>query len=130
VLRPRLACLALAILLAACSGTVPITAGSKSTGTGSPGANPGTAGSGSATLSWVAPTTTTTGTPLIDLAGYRVYYGMNATSLDHMVLIPGTAITSTVIEQLGTGTWYFATTAVDSRGLESAFSNLAQKTIG
>jgi len=130
VLRPRLACLALAILLAACSGTVPITAGSDATGTGSPSASPGTAGSGSATLSWVAPTTTTTGTPLVDLAGYHVYYGMNETSLDHMVAIPGSSITTTVIEQLEPGTWYFATTAVDSRGLESAFSNIAQKVIG
>ena len=130
MLRPRLACLALAILLAACSGTVPITAGSKASGSPSASGSPGTSGSGTATLSWVAPTTTTTGATLVDLVGYRVYYGMNATSLDHMVLIPGTSITSTVIEQLAPGTWYFATTAVDSTGLESAFSNIAQKTIG
>jgi hypothetical protein len=130
VLRPRLACLALAIFLAACNGTVPITAGSNATGTPSAGGSPATPGSGTATLSWVAPSTTTTGARLIDLAGYRVYYGMNATSLDHMVLIPGSSITTTVIEQLAPGMWYFATTAVDSRGLESAFSNIAQKTIG
>ena len=30
---------------------------------------------GQATLSWVAPSTNEDGTPLTDLAGYKIYYG-------------------------------------------------------
>src|SRR6185312_881657 len=36
--------------------------------------------SGTATLNWVAPTTTTTGAPLSNLAGYTIAYGSNSTS--------------------------------------------------
>jgi ABC-type glycerol-3-phosphate transport system substrate-binding protein len=37
--------------------------------------NDGGSSSNSATLTWDAPTTNVDGTPLTDLAGYKVYYG-------------------------------------------------------
>ena len=38
-------------------------------------------GTGSATVNWTAPTTNTDGTPLTNLAAFRVYYGTSSTSL-------------------------------------------------
>ena len=43
------------------------------------------AGNGTATVSWEAPTTTTTGSALTDLAGYRIYYGISETELSQAV---------------------------------------------
>ncbi len=85
--------------------------------------------SGSATLSWVAPTLQTDGSPLTDLVGFRVYYGTNASSLTSRVDVANPTVTTTVVSSLTTGTWYFAITAVDANGNESAYSNVASKTI-
>jgi len=40
-----------------------------------------------ATLAWDAPTSNVDGTPLLNLAGYRINYGTDATTLDHSVVI-------------------------------------------
>jgi hypothetical protein len=83
---------------------------------------------GTATVSWEPPTTRTDGSALTDLAGYRVYYGKDKTSLTHVV--PASAgQTSQHIENLEVGTWYFAVTAIDSQGLESPKSEVGSKTI-
>lgn len=85
---------------------------------------------GSATLSWTAPTTNVDGTPLIDLAGYKVYFGTTSkvygSSID-IGLSAGNPPTYT-INNLGTGTYFFAVTAYDSTGIESSFSNESSKT--
>jgi Fibronectin type III domain len=83
----------------------------------------------SATLSWEAPTTNTNGTPLMDLAGYRIYYGSSATDLSQSAEITSVGIQTYVIDDLGPGTWYFAIMAVTSTGAESALSNIVAKTI-
>jgi hypothetical protein len=90
-------------------------------------ASPPTAGS--ATLSWSPPTSNVDGTPLTDLAGYRVVYGQAAGVLDKSLTIAGAAITSASIENLAPGTWYFAVKAYTSANVESDLSNVAQKTI-
>ena len=84
---------------------------------------------GSAMVSWTPPTERTDGTTLEDLAGYRVYYGKDADSLTKVVNITNVGQTSTLIENLGNGTWYFAVTAYCSSGLESAKSNVGSKSI-
>ena len=84
---------------------------------------------GTAMISWSPPTQRTDGTPLTDLAGYRVHYGRSATDLSTVITIDNSGITSYVIEGLTPGTWYFATTAFDAQGLESEFSNVASKAI-
>jgi hypothetical protein len=87
------------------------------------------AGTASATLTWVAPTLNTDGSTLSDLAGYKLYYGTNATALINSATVSGPGVTTYSIDKLTTGTWYFAVTAYNAKGLESTFSNVASKTI-
>lgn len=108
-------------------------------GTGSSGGTPAGGGStppvtptpttGSATVSWSAPTTNTDGSALTDLAGYHIYYGTSATSLTQSVNITSSAIASYVLQNLASGTWYFAVTAVTNAGAESARSSVVSKTV-
>lgn len=84
---------------------------------------------GSATLSWSPPTSNVDGTPVTNLAGYRVKYGQQATNLSESLSVPSPGITSVVIENLSSGTWYFAVSAYTTANIESDLSNLAQKTL-
>ncbi len=84
---------------------------------------------GTATLSWVAPTENTDGTPLTDLAGYRVHYGTSSDALTQTVDVSGATATSLIVTGLDPGTYYFAVTALTSSGQESAPSDTASKTI-
>ena len=84
---------------------------------------------GSATLSWAAPTQNTDGTALSDLAGYRIIYGTSSSALNQLVTITNPSVTSAVIEDLASGTWYFAVKAYTSGGAESSQSNVASKSI-
>ncbi|MND05785.1 hypothetical protein D3C83_267820 [compost metagenome] len=45
------------------------------------------------------------------------------------VTINNPGVTTYIVDNLGSGTYYFVTTAINSQGLESAFSNEASKTI-
>ncbi len=84
---------------------------------------------GSATLSWTAPTKNTDGSPITGLAGYHVYYGMDPNNLTHTVNVAGAAATSYVVTGLNTGKYYFAVSAYNAMGRESVKSNIASKTI-
>jgi hypothetical protein len=84
---------------------------------------------GSATLSWTAPTLNEDGSPLTDLRGYRIYYGTSSSNLSQVLEIPGGTITSAVVEDLTPATWYFALKAYNASGVESSYSNVASKTI-
>jgi hypothetical protein len=84
---------------------------------------------GAATLSWTPPTQNTDGTPLTDLSGYRVYWGTSQANLANSVTLNNPGLTSYVVDQLTPATWYFATTALSSKGIESNRSNVASKTI-
>ena len=86
-------------------------------------------GLGSATLTWVAPTLRTDGTLLDDLAGYKVYWGTESRNYTESIQIDNPGVTTYIVENLGPGTHYFATTALSSDGLESDYSNEASKTI-
>ena len=85
--------------------------------------------SGTATLSWLAPTTDTDGAPLTDLAGYRIYYGTSAGALSDTIPLTSVGLQTYVIPNLSPGTWYFAVKAVASTGVESALSVIVSKTI-
>lgn len=93
------------------------------------------AGNGAATLSWTAPTENTDGSPLMtgdlpsDLAGYKVYYGPSANSLLNVETINNSTISTYLVENLSSGTWFFVVTAFNQVGIESDFSNIASKTI-
>jgi Putative Ig domain len=84
---------------------------------------------GWASLSWVPPTQNVDGTPITDLAGYRVRYGTTSASLDKVLQIPSPTVTSAMLEALPAGTWYFAVKAYTAANVESDLSNVAQKTI-
>lgn len=86
-------------------------------------------GTGAATLSWLPPTEYTDGAPLVDLAGYYIYYGTNAQSLNQSVKIDNASISRYQISNLSSATWYFAIKAYTASGLESSFSAVASKTI-
>jgi hypothetical protein len=84
---------------------------------------------GSATLSWAAPTENTNGTKLTDLTGYYINYGTSASSLTHEIKITSATATSYEITNLAKGTWYFTVNAYTTEGTQSAASPMASKTI-
>jgi hypothetical protein len=84
---------------------------------------------GSATLSWQPPTTRTDGSPLANLAGYRIRYGTSSGSFPNVVVIQNGGVTSAVVGDLPPATYYFVISAYDAIGLESAFSSPVSKTI-
>jgi hypothetical protein len=85
--------------------------------------------SGSASLSWTPPTQNSDGTTLGNLAGYRVIYGRTSTNLDQTVNVDNPSINRYVVENLSSGTWYFAVVAVNATGVASQLSNTASKTV-
>ena len=80
-------------------------------------------------LSWTPPTENTNGTPLLDLAGYKIYYGTSPTALTLSTDINSPTTYTYVVSNLTAGTWYFEVRAVSTTNLESAGSNIASKTI-
>ncbi len=84
---------------------------------------------GSATLSWTAPTARTDGSPLTNLAGYRLRYGNSPGNYPNTVTITNPGLTSHVVGNLASGTWYFVLAAYDAAGLESSNTNPVSKTI-
>ncbi len=81
---------------------------------------PPVATSASVTVSWSPPTQNSDGSPLTNLGGYRVYYGTTATNLNSSVTLANPGLVRDVIENLSAATWYFAMTAYNTNGLESA----------
>jgi fibronectin type III domain protein len=86
-------------------------------------------GTGSATLSWIAPTQNTDGTPITNLAGYHIYYGVSASQLTTTITVSDVTETSYVVGGLAPGTYYFAVVAYNSAGMDSPESNVDSKTI-
>lgn len=86
---------------------------------------------GAATLSWNAPTTNIDGSPLADLAGYRIYFGNSESGpFENRIDIGDPTATTFVVENLAPGfDYYFYSTAVNADGFESDPSNIAHKRI-
>jgi len=87
------------------------------------------AATGSATIGWTAPTQNTDGTPLTNLAGFRIYYGTSSANLDQSTTVADAGATSHTVTNLGTGTWYFVVRAYTADDVESTASNMGSKTI-
>jgi hypothetical protein len=85
--------------------------------------------SGTATLNWVAPTQNTDGSALTNLAGYHIYYGTSAGNLNQSVQIANPGLTTYVLSNLASGTWYFSVNDYTTAGVESAISNVVSKTL-
>src|SRR5262245_39568767 len=96
------------------------------------------AGAGVLDASWTAPTTNTDGSPLNDLASYRVYYGTSATPCPNgtFVTVPSPSSTPPAGQTIGTrltgltnNTVYnVSVAAVDASGNPSACSGVASAT--
>jgi hypothetical protein len=89
----------------------------------------GEVGSGVASLQWETPPSKVDGSPLDDLAGYRILYGRTSDDLDKSVLIGNATTTSYEFTSLTNGIWYFAVVAVSSCGLEGPPTTIASKSI-
>jgi hypothetical protein len=124
----RLVCAVLlaSAFLAGCHDNSSGVAGSPN-GTASPTST--TNGTGTATLSWQAPTTDTNGQALTNLSGYVIYYGGSQTDLSQSIALNTVGMQTYVIDNLAAGTWYFAIKAVTSTGAQSALSDVVSKTI-
>ncbi len=84
------------------------------------GGNEGGGGKYSVTLAWDAPTTNADGTPLEDLAGYKLYDGK--TSATYTAVTDVGNVTAFRLKDLPAGPRFFAVTAYDTAGNESEFS--------
>jgi hypothetical protein len=84
---------------------------------------------GSATLSWLPPTENVDGSPLSDLAGYRVRYGTVPGNYTQQLDVLNPGLTALVVEELSQTTWYFVITAINSAGAESDHSSEVAKTV-
>ena len=84
---------------------------------------------GAATLSWNPPTQNVDGTALVDLQGYRIYYGRDPTVLGRSVAIDNPGLSSYVIENLEPGNWHFVMTSVNRDGVESRRTEPVSKSI-
>jgi hypothetical protein len=85
--------------------------------------------SGSATLTWTPPTQNSDGSALTNLAGYKIHYGTSTSNLTQTVQVANPGLTSYVLSNLSSATWYFGVTAYTSAGTESPLSNVASKAI-
>jgi hypothetical protein len=78
---------------------------------------------GAVTLSWTPPTARVDGSPLTNLAGYKIFYGRMSGVYDYQIDVDTTGVSTYVIEELVSGKWFFSLAAYDSDGLESDRSN-------
>lgn len=83
-----------------------------------------------ARLTWTPPTTTTDGSALTDLAGYRIYFGTSASALSQVQTVANAGATAATVSPLAAGTWYFALEAYTSAGAESLPSTVVSKITG
>jgi hypothetical protein len=84
---------------------------------------------GSASLSWTAPTQNEDGTDLVDLAGYKLYWGTTPGSYPNSVTIDNPTVTEYLVENLAPGTYEFVATSFNTSGVESQYSGAATKVV-
>jgi hypothetical protein len=84
---------------------------------------------GTAVVTWMPPTANEDGSPLTNLAGYKIHWGPESGDYLNTVTIQNPGITTYVVENLVPGTYFFATSAFNSLGAESTYSNEAMKTL-
>ncbi len=86
--------------------------------------------SGSVRLQWSPPTHRVDGQPLgSDLAGFRLYRGTTSRTYDTVVELSNPLTVEHRFEQLPPGRYFFAVSAYDTNGVESGYSNEADKLV-
>ncbi|MBS0377904.1 MAG: putative Ig domain-containing protein [Proteobacteria bacterium] len=84
---------------------------------------------GTATLDWTAVTLNTNGSALTNLAGYYVYYGTSQSNMNQTVKIANSTVTTYLVQNLSSGTWYFGVAAYTTTGVIGQVSNVGSKSI-
>ena len=84
---------------------------------------------GGVTLSWHPPIQNEDGSALTDLAGYFIYYGRSPDALNLRIALDNPGLTRHFVDGLPAVDWYFALTAVNRSGRESALSAIVRKRI-
>jgi hypothetical protein len=79
---------------------------------------------GTVTLDWTPPTENSDGSALTNLAGYTVYYGTSPDKLTESVKVSNPGLTAYTLNNLASGTWYFAVSSYSSAGVESTRSGV------
>jgi hypothetical protein len=105
----------------ASGGSQPTTGGTTPTST--PATGPGV------TVAWQAPQYNEDGTPLLDLAGFRIRHGSRYGSYTAEISVDNPGVTSHVIRGLAPGLHYVTVTAVNRQGLEGAPSRPQRITV-
>jgi hypothetical protein len=80
-------------------------------------------GSRTTTIQWVAPTQNEDGSPLTNLAGYEIRYGLQANAFSKSIDVPNPGITTYVVTDLIPGTYYFTMVAYNAMSVRSILSN-------
>jgi hypothetical protein len=80
-------------------------------------------------VTWLPPTQRNDGSPLTDLAGYKLYWGTAIGHYPNLASIPNPGIATYVVDELPPGTYYLVATAYDAYGIESDYSNVATQII-
>lgn len=119
---------ALALALAACGGGGS-TGTTQTPSSGSPPPPPPSPTTSSVTLNWTIPTLSTDGSQLTNLSGFKLIYGTSATDFSQSISATNPTVDTYQIDNLASGTWYFAIVTVASDGTESAPTNLLSQTI-
>ena len=83
--------------------------------------------SGTATLTWTAPTTNADGAPLTGLAGYVVYYGVTPGIYSSQIV--GNVNSYEVVGLTKGLTYYFTVTAYNTYGYQSDYAAVVSKLI-
>ncbi|HEX5421669.1 MAG TPA: putative Ig domain-containing protein [Gammaproteobacteria bacterium] len=86
-------------------------------------------GDSSVELSWQAPTQNEDGTPLTDLAGYKLYWGTTPGEYPSSITIDNPGVLTYVLDNLVPNTYYFVATALNTEGTESSPSDMATVTL-
>lgn len=85
-------------------------------------------GSETVFLSWTPPTENTDNSPLTDLTGYKIYYGISSDALTATYTVADKNASSATVPSLASNTlYYFAVKVVNSKNVESDFSNIISK---
>ncbi len=83
----------------------------------------------SVSLDWQAPSQNTDGTPLVDLKGYKLHYGNTSKAYSTTVDLNTPGVQTYMVDNLSSGTYFFAVTAYNAAGVESEYSSEVRATL-